>query len=66
MDGPNSPAPELRMDPFRRDAESLGELRHCQAAFDGRPPGLSLHHPDAMPKPDTSNGTRQNRSTAPR
>src|SRR5258708_35135965 len=64
--GPNSPAPELRMDPFHRDPESLGELRHRQTAFDGRPSGLSWHRLDAMPKPDTSNGTRQDRSTTPR
>jgi hypothetical protein len=65
MDGPNSPTPELRMDPFRRDIESLSQLRHRQAAFDGRPSGLSVHRFDAMPKPDTTNCTRQDRSTAP-
>lgn len=66
MDGPNGAAPELGVDPFRWDIESLSQLRHRQAAFDGRPSGLSVHRFDAMPKPDTANRTRQDRSTAPR
>ncbi len=66
MDGPNGAAPELRVDPFRRDVEPLGQLRHRQAAFDGGPSGLSLQRLDAVPQPDTSNRTRQDGGTAPR
>ena len=58
MDGPNGAAPELGVDPFRWDIESLSQLRHRHAAFDGRPSGLSVHRFDAMPKPDTAKRTR--------
>lgn len=62
---PKRPAPQLSMDPFLRNPEPLGELRHRQTARNGRPASPLSQCLHSVPNADTPNRAAQDLGASP-